>query len=207
MHLYGAIQKVDSEARIVYGYASTETVDSSGEIVKKSAIEEALEDYLSWGNVREMHALSAVGKTVEASIDDVGLFIGAHIVDDAAWKKVKAGVYNGFSIGGKVLARDPKNRKIVTKVLLNEISIVDRPCNPDAKFDIWKAVGLSGVRAAPAPESDVARALRKSDETYRHTVDRISSSLQELAGLEARLTKVEQIGEASRQSSRERWRQ
>ena len=205
MHLYGSIQKVDSEQRMVYGYASTETVDSSGEIVKKSAIEEALEDYLSWGNVREMHALSAVGKTVEASVDDIGLFIGAHIVDDAAWKKIKAGVYNGFSIGGKVLARDPKNRKIVTKVLLNEISIVDRPCNPDAKFDIWKAVGLSGVSAAS--ESETVRALRKSDEIYRRTEERISASVEKLAGLEARLAKVEQIDEASRQAVAERWRQ
>ncbi len=205
MHLYGSIQKVDSEQRIVYGYASTETVDSSGEIVKKSAIEEALEDYLSWGNVREMHALSAVGKTVEASVDDVGLFIGAHIVDDAAWKKVKAGVYNGFSIGGKVLARDPKNRKIVTKVLLNEISIVDRPCNPDAKFDIWKAVGLSGVPAAS--KSETARALRKSAEVSRHTEQRIAASLERLAGLYARLAKVEQIDAASREAASQRWRQ
>ena len=96
MHLYGSIQKVDSEQRMVYGYASTETVDSSGEIVKKSAIEEALEDYLSWGNVREMHALSAVGKTVEASVDDIGLFIGAHIVDDAAWKRSRLAFTTDF---------------------------------------------------------------------------------------------------------------
>ena len=120
-------------------------------------------------------------------------------------EEIKAGVYNGFSIGGKVLARDPKNRKIVTKVLLNEISIVDRPCNPDAKFDIWKAVGLSGVSAAS--EFETVRALRKSDEIYRRTEERISASVEKLAGLEARLAKVEQIDEASRQAVAERWRQ
>lgn len=141
MRLYGTIQKVDSEKRLVAGYASTEAVDAHGETVLKSAIEAALEDYLEFGNVREMHQLSAVGTTTEAEVDSKGLYIAAHIVDDAAWKKVTSGVYKGFSIGGKVLARDPKSKKTITKVRLDEISLVDRPSNPEARFDVWKAAG------------------------------------------------------------------
>jgi HK97 family phage prohead protease len=141
VHFYGDIQKVDAEQRMVWGYASTEAVDASGEVILKSAIEDALEDYLKWANIREMHGLSAVGTAEEATVDDKGLYIGAKVVDNAAWAKVQARVYRGFSVGGKTLARDPKNRKIITKIALHEISLVDRPQNPEARFDVWKAAG------------------------------------------------------------------
>jgi hypothetical protein len=41
------------------------------------------------------------------------------IVVDVAWGKVTSGVYKGCSIGGKVLARDSKDKKIITKIVLN----------------------------------------------------------------------------------------
>jgi HK97 family phage prohead protease len=149
MRLYGNIQKVDAEQRIVSGYASTECVDAHGEVVLKSAIEAALEDYLEYGNLREMHQLSAVGVTEEATIDDRGLYICAKVTDDVAWTKVTSGTYKGFSIGGRTLARDKDDRKIITKIALNEISLVDRPSNPEARFDVWKAAGAdsSGIDA------------------------------------------------------------
>jgi phage head maturation protease len=141
MHFYGSIQKVDKEQRMVWGYASTEATDAHGETVLKSAVEGALDDYLEYANLREMHQLSAVGTTQEASVDDKGLYIGAKVVDDTAWKKITEGVYKGFSIGGKVLARDSKNKKTITKIRLDEISLVDRPSNPESRFDVWKAAG------------------------------------------------------------------
>src|SRR5258708_5812909 len=76
MRFFGNIQKIDAEQRMVFGYASTEAVDAHGEIVLKSAIEDALADYLEFANLREMHQLSAVGTTEEASVDDRGLYIG-----------------------------------------------------------------------------------------------------------------------------------
>jgi phage head maturation protease len=158
MRLYGNIQKIDTEARMVFGYASTSAVDAHGEIVTKAAIEEALEAYLEYANVREMHQLSAVGLTKEASVDDKGLFVGAHIVDDTAWGKVTSGLYKGFSIGGKTLERDPTNRKIITKILLNEISLVDRPSNPDAIFTFWKAAGSSDLETVFSALSGSERA-------------------------------------------------
>ena len=134
MRLYGNLTKIDSEQRIVAGYASTEAVDGAGEVVLKSAIKSALDDYLEYSNIREMHQLSAVGVAEEASIDDKGLYIAARITDDVAWGKIKSGTYKGFSIGGKTLARDPDNRKIITEVRLDEISLVDRPSHPEARF-------------------------------------------------------------------------
>jgi hypothetical protein len=51
---------------------------------------------------------------------------------------VVEGVYKGFSIGGRVTARDPADRRLITALRLTEISVVDRPANPDAVFDCWK---------------------------------------------------------------------
>jgi HK97 family phage prohead protease len=170
MRLYGNIQKVDSDKRTVAGYASTEAIDAQGETVLKSAIEAALADYLEFANIREMHQLSAVGKTVEAEIDDKGLYIVAHVVDENAWGKVKAGVYKGFSIGGKTLARDPDNKKIVTKVRLDEISLVDRPSNPEARFDVWKAAGTPTLDSVfkEMPPEDRALTLIKATQKLAH---------------------------------------
>ena len=144
MKLFAPFAKVDAETRIVSGYASTEALDSQNEIVKREAIERALPDYMKFGNIREMHQPSAVGVAVTATMDDTGLLLEAHVVDDAAWKKCEAGVYKGFSIGGRVTNRDKVNKSIITGLHLTEISIVDRPANPEALFDVWKADGSRG---------------------------------------------------------------
>jgi phage head maturation protease len=148
MKIYLPIAKVDAERREVWGYASTEARDDQGEIVKREALMAALGDYMRFANIREMHQLSAVGVAREATIDDRGLYVGARIVDDQAWQKVVAGVYKGYSIGGLVTERDPADCKTITGLILNEISLVDRPANPEAVFDYWKAAG-----AAMMPET------------------------------------------------------
>ena len=61
MRLYAKITKVDAAERMVFGYASTEALDSQGEIVKREALEAALPDYMRFANIREMHQPSAVG--------------------------------------------------------------------------------------------------------------------------------------------------
>jgi phage head maturation protease len=139
MRLFFPITKVDAEQRMVWGYASTEARDDQGEIVTRSALEAALGDYMKFANVREMHQLSAVGVAKEAAIDDKGLYVGAKIVDPLAWEKVVAGVYKGFSIGGRATGRASGDPNTITALVLNEISLVDRPANPEAVFDCWKA--------------------------------------------------------------------
>jgi phage head maturation protease len=141
MRFYFPIAKVDGDQRMVWGYASTEALDDQGEIVRRTALQAALDDYMRFANIREMHQLSAVGKAQEAGIDDRGLYVGARIVDPTAWDKVREGVYSGFSIGGKVTGRDPSDRRVITALRLEEISLVDRPANPEAVFDCWKAQG------------------------------------------------------------------
>lgn len=136
LNIFAEIRKIDEDQRMVYGYASTDALDHQGERVAKEAIANALPDYMKFGNIREMHGNSAAGVTESATVDDKGLYIAAKIVDDNAWKKVKEKVYKGFSIGGKKLS---KVKDTITKLNLTEISLVDRPANPEAVFDLYKA--------------------------------------------------------------------
>lgn len=150
MRFYWPIAKVDAEQRMVWGYASTEALDEQGEIVRREALEAALGTYMRFANIREMHQPSAVGIAKEATVDDRGLYLAAKIVDDEAWEKVVQGVYKGFSIGGRVTARDPANPTVITGLALTEISVVDRPANPEAVFDCWKASGGDQMRDGPS---------------------------------------------------------
>jgi hypothetical protein len=146
MRLYGAIQKVepqDDGTVRVYGIASSEAVDEQGEIVRADAIRAAIPDYMRFPALREMHQLSAAGSTLEAEVGEDGTTrIVAHVVDPVAVAKVRNQVYRGFSIGGRVTQREPGNPKTITALVLNEISLVDRPANPKAIFDCWKAAML-----------------------------------------------------------------
>jgi phage head maturation protease len=107
MRIFAEITKLDAEQRMVFGYASTQALDSQGEVIQREAVEAALPDYMRFANIREMHQPSAVGVAKEADVDHRGLHIAAKVVDDEAWEKVKEGVYKGFSIGGRVTQRDP----------------------------------------------------------------------------------------------------
>src|SRR5204863_8645042 len=143
MRLYGVIQKVepqDDGTVRVYGIATSEAVDEQGEIVRADAIRAAIPDYLRFPALREMHQLSAAGTTLQAEVcEDGATRIVAHVVDPVAVAKVRNQVYRGFSIGGRVTGREAGNPNTVTGLVLNEISLVDRPANPEAIFDCWKA--------------------------------------------------------------------
>ncbi|MEI7443271.1 MAG: XkdF-like putative serine protease domain-containing protein [Burkholderiales bacterium] len=162
---YAELSKVEDQddgTIKVFGYASSGAEDSDGEIVEPDAIKAALPDYMRWGAVREMHQPKAAGTAIEARVEDDGrTWFGAHVVDSEAVRKVKAGVYKGFSIGGKVTARDQLNKSVIKGLKLVEVSLVDRPANPEATIELWKgeAVGASEADEAtttPAGASEAA---------------------------------------------------
>ncbi len=125
----------------VYGIASSETKDHDGEIITADAMRKAMPKYMSdFANVREMHQPIAAGVAIpgECYVSEKGVtHFGAHIVDKNTIDKVKAGVLKGFSIAGRAM-RDTLNKAIIIGVDLTEISLVDRPCNPDALVSLWK---------------------------------------------------------------------
>jgi hypothetical protein len=150
--IYANIEKVEAQddgTLKVWGFASSGAEDSDGETITPEAMKAALPDYMKFGAVREMHQSMAAGTAIEASVDDTTgkTMFGAHVVDPVAVLKVQTQVYKGFSIGGKVTERDPMNKKIIKGLNLVEVSLVDRPANPDAVFTMYKA--------ASTPEDDV----------------------------------------------------
>lgn len=153
MRFYGEIQRIDEEQRMVWGYASTEQRATDGKVISRRAMEGALDAYMEYANLREMHQSSAVGRTDEARVDDGGLWIGAKVVDDVAWKKVIERVYKGFSVGAKITEYDPIDRTLITAMELREISLVDRPADPGAKIDLYRADGFDGDEDDDIPTS------------------------------------------------------
>jgi phage head maturation protease len=142
--IYAEISKTEAQddgTIKVWGYASSGAVDSDGETITAEAMKAALPDYMTFGAVREMHdSKKAAGTAIEATVEDDGrTFFGAHVVDSEAVKKVTTGVYKGFSIGGKVTSRDELNKSVIKGLKLVEVSLVDRPANPDAVFTMFKA--------------------------------------------------------------------
>jgi len=111
-----------------------------------------------WGNLREMHGKVAAGKVLEAVVDEQGLYIKAQIVDDDVWAKVKAGVYLGFSVAGDTTGVQDRadGARIITGLDLAEISVVDRPANPQAKISVVK------IRSLPL-KIEKARIARRPD--------------------------------------------
>ena len=174
----------------VWGYASADTEDSDGEIITADAMKAALPGYMKWGAVREMHQAKAAGTAIEAEVQDDGkTWFGAHIVDAEAVKKVKANVYKGFSIGGKVTERDELNKTVIKGLNLIEVSLVDRPANPDAVMTMYKAEGLD--EEAPAGDEisavdQLAELLNKGEVTPER--------LLELAKVETKTPETETEG-------------
>ncbi len=168
MRLFGELTKIEDQpdgTLKVYGVASTGARDDAGEIVLPAAMKAALPDYARYPALREMHQPTAAGRTLEAEVDEEGATrIVAHVVDPVAIAKVKSRTYSGFSIGGRVISRDPADATVITKIKLSEISLVDRPANPEAVIDLWKA---DPGGAPPSNEAVKALAAEMADAAGR----------------------------------------
>lgn len=144
--LFGEITKAEEQedgTLVVQGIASTESPDKQGDIITAEAMRKALPEYLKFPTIREMHqSTSAAGTALAVEVDEENITkLEALVVDPVAIKKIQTGTYRGFSIGGSIPkdgGRDPKNKRIVRKINLTEISLVDRPANPDATFTLAK---------------------------------------------------------------------
>jgi hypothetical protein len=169
--LFFQLNKVDVVKREVYGRATQEVPDKSGEIFDYETSKplfaawsgefEKSTDGKSLGNVRAMHKPIAAGKVTSIDFNDSekAIDIVAKIVDDDEWKKVDEGVYTGFSIGGEYEKRwtdptDPSLKRFTAKP--TEISLVDNPCVPTAHFTMVKADGVSEERQFKAPAATAA---------------------------------------------------
>lgn len=156
------LTKVDEEKRLVYGIATAEAVDRSGEICDYVSTKPHYEKWSSdmskasggksLGNVRVMHSKVAAGKLVKLFCNDEAkqIEVCAKIVDDNEWNKVLEGVYTGFSHGGGYVRKwkDPDDpTKIRYTGRPSELSLVDIPCLGKATFfQVQKMDGTTEMR-------------------------------------------------------------
>ena len=129
---------------MVYGKATDDSLDIDQQICDAAWLDRAMPDWFkSGGNIREQHSNIAAGVAKEYEKKDDGHYIHALVVDPVSVKKVDTGVLKGFSIGIKSprVVRDQKavNGRIIDGQIV-EVSLVDRPANPNAKLMLAKSV-------------------------------------------------------------------
>lgn len=151
------LTKVDTEKRLVSGFASLDNIDQHGDIILADANKKAFSRFR--GNIREMHQPIAVGKMVDFKEDTYfdkdtkafykGIFVTAYISPGAesTWQKVLDGTLSGFSIGGKIREKEDifdksasRPVRVIKDYDLQELSLVDNPANQFANvFSISKS--------------------------------------------------------------------
>lgn len=154
LRIFLPLSKVDAKQRLVYGRIAVEELDQANEIFDYASSKPNFEawsekmakssDGRNLGNVRVMHTAKAAGMLTDIAYNDAEKCIEgcAKVVDEDEWKKVEAGVYTGFSMGGSYEKRwkdkDGANRYTARPV---EVSLVDAPCIKSATFEYMKADG------------------------------------------------------------------
>jgi hypothetical protein len=165
LDLFLPLTKVDVDAHLVYGVATAESPDRTGEICDYQTTKPYFQSWSedarsasagkSLGAVRAMHGRVAAGKLTDIAFDDDNrrILVAAKIVDDSEWEKVLEGVYTGFSQGGRYVARWNDEATGLTRYTAEptEISLVDVPCLPGATFEVVKD-GVVEKRAFAAPK-------------------------------------------------------
>ena len=142
------IEKADRHAdgtMTVYGKATDDSLDIDQQICDADWLKRAMPHWFSTGgNIREQHSNIAAGVAKEYELKDDGHYITALVVDPVSVKKVENGVLKGFSIGIKNprVARDKSaaNGRIIDGQIV-EVSLVDRPANPNCQLVLAKSVG------------------------------------------------------------------
>lgn len=151
------ITKVDKANRTVTGIATADNIDPAGDLVEFEASKDAFGKWI--GNIREMHAPKAVGKSINivptTVTDENGVTYDALEVTsyislgaEDTWQKCLDGTLSSYSIMGPIKeasveynAATKKKYRRITKYDMNELSLVDNPGNPLARISLVKIDG------------------------------------------------------------------
>lgn len=158
---YAAIikqEKQDDGTLLVYGKATDDALDIDNQICDAGWLNKAMPEWFkSGGNIREQHSNIAAGVAKELDTKADGHYISALVVDAQSVKKVEAGVLKGFSIGIRSprIVRDNKaaNGRIIDGTIV-EVSLVDRPANPNAKLMLAKSQGTEVIQVEEMIEKE-----------------------------------------------------
>jgi len=173
---YGFDIKADSDQRTITGYASTNDLDRTNDIVEPAAFAETMPEYMKNPIMFFGHDWwdKPIGKVIDYSIDSKGLWIKAQISETAqdVWQLIKEGVLKTFSIGFDILESEDieddeddkqlkglkgsyeivRKRRRIKKVRLYEISVVNIPANPMALIESAKNLNIQLKSFNNAPD-------------------------------------------------------
>lgn len=182
---YKAVQfkaeSVDTDERIISGYASTYDLDQGGDIIVKGAFSRTLGESRSvkvlWQHKQDM----PIGKPRLMREDDQGLYVEAYIAKtergDEAMALAKEGIIDSFSIGYAVNDAEYKDDgvRLIKELTLHEFSLVTFPMNEKAVITsvknlevreierVLREAGLSRSQAKAIAGAGV-KSLREADQ-------------------------------------------
>ena len=184
--------KIDEEQRLVYGRATQEVVDKSGEIMdydsSKPMFEKWSSDFAtrtkgkSYGNVRIQHDSKRVGGKIAEPLvfndTDKAIDVVVKVTDDKLFNEIKEGYYTGFSIGGsygKQWTDDDGNLHYTA--IPSELSIVDNPCVGTATIEYVKADGSTETKTFTKKEVKSMEDLTKvNDEVKKNFTEALAKA-------------------------------
>ena len=152
---YKALQfkadNVNSDERIISGYASTYDLDQGGDIIVKGAFPNTLSSGRSvkvlWQHKQDI----PVGKPRLMREDDQGLYVEAYIAKtergDEALALAKEGIIDSFSIGYSVNDSEYKDDgvRLIKDLTLYEFSLVTFPMNEKAIITSVKSLDVREI--------------------------------------------------------------
>jgi HK97 family phage prohead protease/HK97 family phage major capsid protein len=168
--------KIDSI--FIEGYASTNDIDRSGDVVPSSVWEKGIQNYLKNPIILSQHDYDdPVGRMVEYKVDGKGLWIKARVSAAAEiFSLVKDKVLTAFSVGFRIMDAEYNAAAevfMIKELELVEISIVSVPCNQNTVFNLSKAFNndedYSKFKEQFAPNGTSAKGLESTTEAMSTT--------------------------------------
>ena len=193
--LPAAGDKIDSI--FIEGYASTNDIDRSGDIIPTSVWEAGIKNYLKNPIILAQHDHDdPIGRMIEHKIDGKGLWIKARISAAAEiFSLVKDEVVTAFSVGFRIMDAEYNavaELFVVKELELVEISVVSVPCNQNTLFSLSKAFSdadeYKNFKSQFAPKSDSAKGLDSSTDVNSKSQKEVEMTQDEIKQLVADAT-------------------
>ena len=187
--------KIDSI--YIEGYASTNDVDRSNDVIPVSVWEAGLKNYLKNPIILSQHDHDdPIGRMTEHKIDSKGLWIKARISAAAeVFSLVKDEVLTAFSVGFRIIDAEYNavaELFVVKELELVEISVVSVPCNQNTLFSLSKAFSdadeYNNFKSQFAPKSASAKGLDSSTDANSKLQKEVEMTQDEIKQMVAEAT-------------------
>ena len=181
----------------IEGYASTNDVDRSSDVIPSSVWEAGIQNYLKNPILLAQHDHDdPIGRMVDYKIDSKGLWIKARISAAAEiFNLVKDEVVTAFSVGFRIMDAEYNavaELFVIKELELVEISVVSVPCNQNTLFSLSKAFSdadeYKKFKSQFAPESESAKGLESSKEADGKSQKEVEMTQDEIKQMVAEAT-------------------